>query len=466
MTVQAMSIPKLRDYQVAAINGVRASFQSPARHKRTILCVATGGGKTTIAAEFIRRTVDNGKKVLFVAHRKELVEQAKARLELFGIRPGVIMAGWKHNRKRPVNVASVQTLIRRQLPEADVIIVDECHHSVSESFKKVLDEYPNAFVIGLTATPYRTDGKGLGDVYTDIISPTSVADLIEREYLVPAKTFAPKIDLSGVKVTAGEYNTAELFDRYNKRELYAGTIDNYNRFAPGTKAIVFNVNVAHSQSVAQAFCDAGIPAMHVDGETPAFERARILNDFREGKFKVLCNVNILTEGFDLPAIETVILNRATKSKSLYLQMVGRGLRPSEGKKHCIVIDQGSNIYEHGPVDAEQELSLEGKKKDKRKDKLDASPVKQCPNCQMTVYMAARSCECGHVFMEAAVMNDEERPVADFEEVKIKIAVPQRLRKKWGEMTEQELKDFAELKGWKPGWVKHQMRLQQERRMTA
>lgn len=454
-------IPSLRDYQTEAIEQLRDGFRSG--HRAEILVLPTGAGKTTVASAFIHSAVEKGSRVLFLAHRKELVEQAKDRLHSFGIRPGVIMAGWKQRQNMSVNVASIQTLLRRELPPAQVVVVDECHHSISKSFKTLLDQYAaqGAAIIGLTATPYRLDGKGLGDIYSNIVAPISLADLTERGFLVPARYVGSKMDMSGVDLTGGDYNVHQMHDRFDKKELYAGVVEHYNQFASGTKTIVFNVDVKHSETMRDTFISAGIPAAHVDGETSPLERSKILAAFKEGKFQVLCNVNILTEGFDLPAIETVILNRATKSKSLYLQMVGRGLRPAPGKTHCTVIDQGGNVWEHGPVDLEEEYTLETVKKKKLQQ---AAPVKCCPSCFFIQHVGARECkECGHTF--TLHITERELPQAVFEELndflpkqaKVKIPLPDHLRKSWTDMTEEELKEVAEIRGYKPGWVYMQLK---------
>lgn len=458
-----MNIPPLRDYQNNAIEQLRDGFRQG--HRAQLLVLPTGAGKTTVASKLIHGAVEQTNRVLFMAHRKELVEQAKERLHQFGIKPGVIMSGWKQRANMAVNVASVQTLLRRELPDAKIIVVDEAHHSISASFKKLLEQYPSSAIIGLTATPYRLDGKGLGDIYTNIIAPISLAELTERGFLVPARYVGSKMDMSGVKTTGGDYDVHQMHSMFDKKEIYAGVVEHYKQFAPNTKAIVFNVDVKHSEKMRDTFLESGIAAAHVDGETPPLERSRILAAFKEGRFQVLCNVNILTEGFDLPAIETVVLNRATKSKSLYLQMVGRGLRPAPGKSHCTVIDQGGNVWDHGPVDMEEEYTLESVKKKKMQQ---AAPVKACPQCWFIQHVGARDCrECGHTF--TVHITERELPKAEFTDItdfipkqaKVKIPLPDHLRKSWSDMTEEELKEVAEIRGYKPGWVWMQLKRQKE-----
>lgn len=480
----ARALPQLRDYQEEVVQGVRDAIL--AGHRKILVAVPTGGGKTTIAGHMIHGSLGNGRRSLFLAHRKELVEQCYDRLTCeqrgFGLKydTGLIMAGCPPRRRKPVQVASLQTLIRRELPQSHLVFVDEAHHSLSASFLQLLEQYQaaGAIIIGLTATPYRLDGRGLGDVYDVIVAPVSVGDLIGRGYLTPVRYYGTRKDLEpvteDVKVRAGEFDAAQLYAKFDKRELYDGVVQNYLRFAEASKAIVFNVNVEHSLKVVAAFRAAGIGAEHVDGETPRGERERILHDFRNGAFEVLCNVNILTEGFDLPAIETVILNRATKSKSLYLQMVGRGLRPSPGKSHCVVIDQGGNVRQFGPVEAPQEYVLEYTAPKGSKGSgagQGAPPMKECPACEQLLLVQVRECGgCGHQF-EAShqqLKQEDFLELTDFlpATVKAKPVTPAHLRKRFTDMTEAELREFQELKGYKPGWVYAQLQRRTEGKQAA
>ncbi len=475
------NLPQLRDYQQQVLADVRAAMK--AGHRRILVVVPTGGGKTTIGGAMLHGAVGRGHRALWLAHRKELVEQAHERISCprtgFGLPAGCIMAGHPPRRRPAVQVASIATLIRRDLPTAQVVVVDEAHHSVSAGFLKVLDAYPNAVVVGLTATPYRLDGRGLGDVYTALVAPVSIADLQAQGYLTPVRYFGTRKDLEPkleeVKTIGGDYDPKALFKQFDTRQLYDGVVANYRRFADGQKAIVFNINVEHSLKVCEAFCAAGIRARHVDGETPRHEREKTLKDFRAGAFAVLCNVNILTEGFDLPAIEAVILNRATKSKALYFQMVGRGLRPAPGKTACTVIDQGGNVRHFGPVEHPDVPALEATAKKKKGDAaLSAPPMKSCPVCERLDYLFAKQCaECGHVYNvgKDALEEAEFIELTDFlpKHVVVKGAkkpVPDHLKKSWLDMSEDELHEYATIQGYKPGWVHYQQRRQREGGVAA
>ena len=468
------NLPQLRDYQHTAIAEVRAALAQP--EKSVVLVLPTGAGKTTVAAEMTRLMVAKGKRVWFCAHLFELVSQARARMELFGLSVGCIAAGWDYHPARPVQACMVQTLARRiatlpahQLP--DFIFFDEGHHTAAGTYQKVIEACPTAYRIGLTATPFRLDGKGLRDYYAHLVAPITAAELVARGYLVPARYYATEADLEGISNRGGDYAADELFKRFNKRTLYRGVVINYLNFAGGRKAIVFNINVEHSLQTCQAFLDEGIACAHLDGTTPAAQRAKILAEFAAGKWQVLCNVALFTEGFDLPDLGAVILNRATQSKSLYLQMVGRGLRPSAGKANCIVIDHGENVKTHGFFDDDIEHSLDAPAKKKKKvgAALDVSPIKFCPACDLISKAQARTCEeCGYSWPESF----EKAKEADFMEItrttaviggltvstvrgtKFKALPPHLDGVSEYDWTEADWVQVGRLSGYKPGWQKH------------
>ena len=447
----------LRPYQHEAIDLLKQKIQQG--KKRIVVVSPTGSGKTTLASEIIKRCVEKGKKALFIAHRQELVYQAHARFAEFGINAGIIMPPHTLANGHDVHVASIQTLIRREHPPADVIFIDESHHSTANSYHSIIKNYPDAILIGLTATPYRMDGKGLGNIYGDIIVSSTIEKLIKDKYLVQPRYFGAKKDFSDIHIQAGDYNTKELFQKMDEKVLYDGVVEKFKQFGSG-KTLIFCVNIEHSTKTTRAFIDAGYKAMHFDCDTKNADRKIILDKFRRGDIDILSNVAICTEGFDLPAINTVILNRATKSKCLFVQMVGRALRPSEGKEHAIIIDHGNNVYEHGAVEWEEEYSLEGIKKKKKKSAGNMlERVKECPQCKELLHIRCKSCPgCGYIFPV-----EEKLIQADFEELKLKkIIIPTHLRKPWSKMSDEELEEYRVLKGYKKGWLWYQRKLRNER----
>jgi superfamily II DNA or RNA helicase len=478
-----------RPYQIAAREQMRSAFAEGVRSLLFVL--PTGGGKTTVASDMILRGLERGKRSVFLAHRTELVEQAAARLAHFGVYAGVEQASRRARNSR-VTVASIPTLVRRpesRLPLADLVIVDEAHHSTSNGFAKIIRHYTErgAWVVGLTATPYRLDNKPLGDFYQRLIAPVSMSDLIAHGHLVPPTYYAvDHRDLyQDVGVMAGDYKSSEAFAIADKPKLYGEVVDKYRSHADPTRpAIVFNINVEHSLKTAAALAEAGIQARHLDGETPSSDRESILRDFRAGRFPVLCNVNILTEGYDLPEIGTVIINRATKSRSLWKQMVGRGLRPAAGKTHCIVIDHGGNVWEHGFVEAPEEYTLFPEPK-KSKAGESNPPVKVCPVCDAVAHLSARACaDCGHEFPVGSITVDEGAELVNVTELLMRslevatapqIAPEPRSReelirtlpahlkgRKFSEMSDEDLRQYALHMGYKPGWVYHQRKMRNRR----
>jgi DNA repair protein RadD len=361
-TLQAASPPLLRPYQVEVIEQCR---QRLATGKNKICLVApTASGKTVIAAEIIRKTVANNKRVLVLAHTREIVGQTSNKLS--EIPHGIILAEQTHGTYHKVLVASVQTYWSRVMrtkrmepPAADLIVVDECHHIRARTWHEIIKSYPGVPLIGLTATPCRGDGRGLGEVFDVIVECPQVPELIKLGFLVATKTYAPPPpDLREVGVQAGDYVVNQLGQRMNTDNLVGDIVTNWLKRANGLKTICFAVNVAHSQHIANEFNRACIPAAHVDGATPTKQREEILDRLASGETTVVSNCMVLTEGFDLPDLQCLILARPTRQMGFYRQMIGRGLRIAEGKPCLTVLDHSGAIYTHGPVEDVVEWTLD------------------------------------------------------------------------------------------------------------
>lgn len=387
----------LRDYQLRAIDDLRANIL--AGHRRQVLVMPTGGGKTVVAAAMIKSAIGRGKRCLFLAHRRELIDQTIEKLHRFGVMAGVIMAG---DRRRDdyltVQVASVQTLARRaQRPHADLIIVDETHHCVSETYRKVIDAYPDATVVGLTATPWRTDKRGLSDIYSTSVLASTPAELMKAGALVPYDAFAYDApDLHQVRVSMGEFNQKDLALACNTQVLVGSVVREYLAHAAGRRAILFPVNIAHSQSLVAEFRAAGVSAEHVDCNTPAPVRAAAMERFRYGDLLVLSSVGVLTEGFDAPVAEVCIIARPTKSLSLHLQMIGRVLRPSPGtgKSRALIHDHSGNLMRHGFPDDERDYALTATPKS-------VTARHTCPTC-LAIFPGLKRCAGRGRCLEACV----------------------------------------------------------------
>jgi superfamily II DNA or RNA helicase len=298
-----------------------------------------------------------------------------------------------------IQVASIQTFASRKdrddfiKPNADIVILDEAHRSVSGQFTELLKVYPNSFIIGLTATPIRNDGRGLGNIYEEIVECGSIKELTEQGYLVPNRIVAPTIpDLQKIRIVAGDYEKKALTKKMNTAKLVGDIVSHWIKYGENRATVIFATSIAHSKHIANIFRQNGVPSGHIDSEQNELERETQLANLNSGKIKVLSNCQILTEGWDQPKISCVIIARPTKSYPMYLQMIGRTLRPYPNKKDTLIIDHSGCVYEHGfPEDAGNwTLST---KKPKTKDKIkDPQPIEKqpftCVRCD-TVYAPNR-----------------------------------------------------------------------------
>lgn len=399
-----------RPYQVEGIAAARRLIAEGVR--RVLLVLATGGGKTACAALIALGAVSKGKRVLFVGPRREIIAQAFWKLVEAGIPEmacGVVMANGviphlvtrepyaARRPMAPVQVASIQTLANRRLPPADVVFIDEAHHATSETWAKVIAHYidAGAVVVGLTATPCRADGKGLGALFEQLHVIAGFAELAAEGFLVTPRVYttpnAP--DLSKVKLTrAGEYAADELATTMRARGLVGDVVAHWQRRAEGRTTVVFAASVEHSRELCDAFRAAGVAAEHVDANTDPEARDAALTRLARGEITVLCNMGICTEGWDLPRCKCVILARPTKSLSLYLQMAGRGLRPWQGVE-AIILDHAGAAHEHGLPQDGREWSLDG-----RVRRAATASVRTCPACYAALPGGTPVCEaCGYVF---------------------------------------------------------------------
>lgn len=413
----------LRDYQLAAVQDVRQAFVAGKR--APLLVLPTGGGKTTIFSHITVSAIAKARTVYLLCHRAELVKQIAGTLARFGCHHQVIAPGpivrqcqveqFKAHGRTFVKpgatalVASVQTLVKRLdagLPEPDIIVVDEAHHLTTEStWGKIVSRFPRARLLPVTATPCRLDGKGLGigagGFADDLVMGPTMRELIERGYLSPYRIFAPPnaLDLTGVRTRAGDYAKDQLATALDKPSITGDAVQHYQRLAAGKRAVAFCVSVAHAQHVAGEFAAAGIAAEFLDGTLDALERDRIIKRFEAGQTLVLSSCDIVSEGFDLPAIEVAILLRPTQSLSLYIQQVGRALRTFPGKREAIILDHVGAVVTHGLPDEEREWSLDGVKRNKRaaNDNEPDVKIQTCTKCY-TVHLPAPACPtCGHVY---------------------------------------------------------------------
>jgi DNA repair protein RadD len=461
----------LRPYQEKAVSDIRQAYID--KKRAPLLVLPTGGGKTVVFTYIAANTSARGKKVLILVHRVELLRQTSAALNKFGIRHGLINPQYTPDIGAPVQVASVQTLVKRmgKLPfKPDLIIVDEAHHATAGTWRNILSVYNTALVLGVTATPIRGDGAGLGadagGLFDDLIIGPQVADLIKLGFLVRPAIFAPegKLDLTGVRTRMGEYNQDDLLPLIDKPSITGNAVEHYKRLAHGSPGVVFCINVKHAEHVAEEFRAAGYKAYAVDGAMDDAMRKRILNGLGNGSVDIVTSCDLISEGTDIPAIGAAILLRPTKSTGLYLQQVGRALRPSPGKERAIILDHVGNVLTHGMPDEEREWSLDGeeRKKGKKKEQK-AINVFMCESC-FAVYPPAPACpQCGHARQvkgrELEQQEGELRELTAEDAIRLK---RQRAKEVAKARTLEELEAVARARGYKPAWARHVYKSREQR----
>jgi DNA repair protein RadD len=380
-------VTELRDYQNTAVDDIEAALDAGAK---VLYVLPTGAGKTVVAAAIVERAVQTGKRVLMLTHRREILKQTSFKIPF---EHGLIQAGLNIDLSYPIQIASVQTLWARcmrtekvPLPAAHVIIIDEAHHIAARTWRLILEAYPNARRVGLTATPCRSDGRGLGNYFDLIIEGPQIPELIKLKHLVPTIYYAPADpDLKGVETRQGDYAINQLADRMNRDDLVGDIVSNWHKFGQRRKTVVFCVDVAHSIHIKDEFVKSGVHAEHVDGTTPKIERDAVLARLASGETEVVANCMVLTEGFDLPAISCIVLARPTKQIGLFRQMAGRGLRPAPGKTNLILIDHSGAVYRHGLLEDPIEWTLNITKRAENpthetRSQMEISRLVECSQC--------------------------------------------------------------------------------------
>jgi len=435
----------LRPYQENAIHFVRTHFASGV--KRVLLQMPTGSGKTVCFSYILKQTVQRGKRAIMVVHGRELVEQAHKRLLREGVDHGVLMGNhWLKKEKAAIQICSIDTLRARNLrPPADLIVIDEAHMAVSKSYKEFLAQYPEAYILGVTATPYTRES--LLHVGERLVNPIGMQELIDLGFLVPPKYYSwgepEKIKTVAIDSKTGDYNQKDLASIMQESVIMGDIISEWTRHAFNRPTIVFAVTVEHSHAVTRAFNERGIGAIHIDAKTPDVIRQAAFESIRSGEAKILSSVGVLSTGFDFPEISCLVLARPTRSYNLYMQQMGRGTRLAPGKNDFIVLDHAGNVLRHGFITEEREVKLEGTKKTIDTGK----PVKLCQTC----FMAFQSASCPSCGPQA------KKPREYIVDESGRLSLIQELTE------EQEILRFIELKkqerrekGYKSGWLYYQV----------
>ena len=390
---------QLRPYQAEAIDKLRSAYKTG---KKSLLLVApTGAGKTVMFSSIVANRIGRGLTTMILVHRQELVDQVVRTLAAFGVTAGVIAAGSPATDSL-VQVASVWTLSRRLHRHAppQLLIIDEAHHAVAQSWQKVITAYSNAIVLGVTATPERQSGEGLDALFQDMILGPTVAQLQDIGALCHARTFAPPgPDLSGVATRMGDWVPSELELAVEKSSVMGDAIAHYKSHCDGEPAIAFCVSVKHAQHVAEQFRQAGYTAVSIDGSMEKEERKGIVKEFTDGRINILTSCDLVSEGFDVPRATAAILLRPTQSRALFLQQCGRCLRPWPGKERAVILDHAGNTGRFGLVSDEQQWTLSGRKR-RAGSKKPAVPegVRICTSCFSASRATGSACfHCGTAF---------------------------------------------------------------------
>ncbi len=400
---------QLRPYQSQAIAEIREAWS---KLNRVLLCAPTGSGKTHIFSYILSRA-----KVpaLMVVRGRGLVNQASRRLKHEKIEHGVLMAGHEDHAAK-VQVASIDTLIERKLkPEAKIIVIDEAHLATSQGYATFLNQYgPDTVILGVTASPWNPDGLD----FETVIKPTTMLELIKDGYLVPPRYFCPATpNLKGVRVEGGDYNLAQLARAMDKGDLIGNIVKHWVAFGENRPSLGFATNVQHSKHIVERFNSEGIPARHIDADTPDEERNDAFEALRTGTLQVVFNVNVASVGLDVPWVSCLIMARPTQSYNLYIQQAGRGTRPYGAfKKDFIILDHASNVRRHGLITDEPEAVLGRGLKVKVQG---GTKISQCPKCY-SIFKSGTVCpECGAmapeikleksgVLKEVKVLSEEEQ----------------------------------------------------------
>lgn len=389
----------LRPYQSALIAQTRDAMRRGVR--RILITAPTGSGKTNLTAHMLASAAARGRRSWFCVHRRELLEQSVTTfIKAADIHTGIVAAGYPSSALAPVQVCSVPSLAKRvsRVAGPDLIVWDEAHHVASTTWSQIAQAFPRATHIGLTATPQRLDGQGLKPWFDELIQGPSTADLIAQGWLAPYRFYAPGLgpSLDGVHRQAGDFNRKELNAAMDSTTVVGDACSHYLAHCAEGRALVFAWSLESSRRLAAQFSAASIPAAHVDGETPRAERHARMRDFRDGTLKVLCNVDLFGEGLDVPAVDAVFLLRPTQSLGLYLQQVGRGLRPSAGKTHVKIFDHVNNWQRHGLPDDARQWSLDGRA---GHSSVSQQLAKRCAQCFAVSPIAAVACRyCGAPFV--------------------------------------------------------------------
>lgn len=455
---------KLRNYQAELVSAVRESVM--AGNKRVLMVGSTGLGKTAILYEISRLAVKKGGKLLLLVHRRGLAFQTAKKFEEYGMKPGILMSGVEPELDNPIQICSVWTYrnrlklspkdINKFYVNASLILIDECHRSLSPVFKEVMANYNDKIVIGVTATPTLSSGAAMSGMYDSLVDVIPISRLIDEKYLVGCTYYGGSSpDMKGVKTVCGDWDKKELGKRSDTPQLIGDVVENWFRIGGDRSTIVFSVNRSHGKHLCLAFREKGVVVEYLDSYSSDEERADVLSRLDNGDVQMIVNVALFHEFLDAPIVSCVVVARKTKSMGLWRQLIGRGLRPYPEKETCIVIDHADGVRTLGMIEDPIEWTLEGKKayKIKKRDKKEKLPLecdqcrhifkgKVCPRCGLEVKNYGKKIEAVEAELQEITRNGKKKKVFTMEEK----------RKFYGQLEYEQ-----RTKGYKKGWKWHKFK---------
>ena len=453
--VSSTSAPQLRPYQSQLIKDLYEKLA--AGHRRVAIIAGTGAGKTVISGQICAHTESRGCRLLFLVHLDVLVGQTYEKMQSFGLHCGFIKAGWPEDPTAPIQIASIQTMAKRdwwRTWPAHMVFYDEAHTTVfSQIGQEVLyTTHAKAVHLAMTATPYRLGKEQLGDHMETLVHSPVPSELQKMGFLAKMQYFGmPKgtqMSLEGVRTVAGDYDERDLKNACDRPELVQRIVDEWQRLTSNKRTIAFCVDIDHAHHVAEAFTAAGVPADVVSGNTPIKERQQLYADLKQGKLMVLTSCNVISIGFDEPSVEVGLLLRPTQSKALHQQQIGRVMRisPATGKTHGIILDQAGNLQRLGFPDDIQSYRLPTSKETNGQPTV---PAKQCPSCNRLVWSFLLECpDCGHEWpSEAELLTDDLVELLSDEQ--LRQLREQRMRRF---LKRRRPKDFRDNNS--PNWTRH------------
>ena len=436
---------QLFDYQQALVEKTRQALSDG--NQGVLIVSPPGSGKSVVIAEIARLTTLKHNRVLFFVHRKELVKQ---------IKDSFIQQNVNLNYCTILTVGKVAHRLKI-LPKPNLIIVDESHHSRAKTYQKIFNYYSDVPRLGFTGSPWRMSGKGFEDIYSAMVEGPTTKWLISHHKLAPFTLYGYQLgDKSKLKVgSTGDY-TNKSMDDFSKSIIHGDIVKSWWKFAHGRQTIIYCHSTEFSKKVAQAFRNEGISAVHVDAKTPQKKRDQIMKDFKTAKISILCNVDLVSEGFNVPDCSCVVLLRPTKSLVIYLQQAMRAMRYQPDKK-AIIIDQVGNFERFGLPDQEREWTLKDREKTPHRENTNEGiAIKTCPKCFAVIEASLTTCPiCGHDFTPE-IRELEQKREQELQKIEAERINRRNIaNKKVSELTSfKELAIYGKARGFKPGWAWH------------